>query len=395
MILARILAQADFGLMALVLTASVLLEALSDVGIRQSIIQNKRGFEPEYLNTAWWLQTVRGAVIYVIAFLAAPAISSFYGQPELTLFLRVAISAVVFNGLMSPGTHALEKQLQYGRWVLIIQGSAAFGAVFTIIIAIWIRNAWALVIGFTLEAALRCLMSFVLCPFCPKFRIDRSSLFELLRYARGMLGVTVLTIAALKTDVIVLGKVVSTEQLGMYILAFALAQQPAAMFGQTIARVLLSAFAERQDDKPFLRRSVTRVIRYTLLLGIPLAAGATIWGRQLLSLVYGAPYAAVAMPFGILCFSTVFSVQGVVLSKIYLALGKPHVHRRLTAILALLIVVFICPGAILFGLAGAALGLLLANAISVGIQAIWMRHAIGLRFRDYMNCFIPNVLVQH
>ena len=389
MILARLLAPKDFGLMAIVLTASVLLQTLSDVGVRQSIIHNKRGLEEEYLNMAWWFQTVRGLGIYAIAFLTAPLISLFYGKPELTLLLRIACVAVIFNSLISPRTHTMEKELQFGKWVFINYGAGVLGTVFVVALAFWLRNIWALVIGFSAEAISYCLLSFIFCPFWPRLKIDRSSLGELLKYARGMFGLTFLVVVSLNTDVAVLGKVASTEQLGMYALAYALAYQPTALFGLTIDRILLPAFAEIQDDKQILCRYMLKVIRYTFILGIPLIAVAAIFARPILSLVYGSAYAAVRTPFAILCANTLFLIQGLVLSKIYLAIGKPYLNRRFALILTVLIFVLIYPGIVLFGLSGAAGSLLLANAISVCIQVIWMRNIIGLRFQDYLFFLLP------
>ena len=45
------------ALMAMVLTG---LTMLSDTGVPQSIMQNKRGEDPDFLNTAWTLNLMRG-----------------------------------------------------------------------------------------------------------------------------------------------------------------------------------------------------------------------------------------------------------------------------------------------------------------------------------------------
>ena len=57
MILARLLAPEELGLMALIIAATVILDAFTEVGIKQSVIQNKNGAKREYLNVAWWIDT--------------------------------------------------------------------------------------------------------------------------------------------------------------------------------------------------------------------------------------------------------------------------------------------------------------------------------------------------
>jgi len=389
MVLARLLAPEDFGLMAIVMAVLTCLQAFTDVGVRQSVIQNKAGAKEEYLNIAWWFQAVRGLGLFVIAFLGAPAICSFYDKPELLGMLRVSIMTVLFSGLTSPRLFVLEKDFRFLKVVFSVHGSALLGALLTIFLALYMQNVWVLVIGYVSQSVLTCFLSHVLCPFRPKFTIDRNSFNELLWFCRRMLGLTFLTIVSLQTDVFVLGKLVPTAQVGMYALALSLAVQPSGMFGQTIGRVLLPAFTQKQDDKQSLCRAALKMIRTTVVLGVPLVAIAAIFAGSILSVVYGPRYAAVAVPFGILCASQLFRIQGHILAMIYLAIGQPQLQRRYVIILAALIIGLIYPGVVLFGLAGAAGVLLLSNGISVCLQVVWMRRVIGLHFKDYVACWIP------
>lgn len=61
MILARLIAPDQFGLMAIVLAVIGLFEALTEVGVAQAVIQNKKGDTPEFLNLAWWFGVARGS----------------------------------------------------------------------------------------------------------------------------------------------------------------------------------------------------------------------------------------------------------------------------------------------------------------------------------------------
>ena len=243
MILARILARDQFGLMAIVMVAATMFEAFTEVGVKQSVIQNKRGAERDYLNVAWWFQVVRGLALFVIAFLAAPWISSFYGKPELLRLLQVAFLAILFRGLVSPRAYVLEKKYRFDKVMLLVQGSGVFGAIVAIVLGLIIQSVWALVIGFVAEYAIMCVLSYVFVPIKPTFKINREDLAELFRFARAMLGLPILTIIALQTDVLVLGKVVAEDDLGMYYLAVALVQLPIFLFSRMVNPVLLPAFS--------------------------------------------------------------------------------------------------------------------------------------------------------
>jgi len=96
-VLTRLLIPEAMGLMVLILSLTQLFGVLSEVGIKQSVIQNKSGARPEYLNMAWWFQSIRGVGLYAVAFILSPWICQFYfDKPELlTLHSKAEIVTMV------------------------------------------------------------------------------------------------------------------------------------------------------------------------------------------------------------------------------------------------------------------------------------------------------------
>lgn len=389
MILARILAPGDFGLMAIVMSVLAVLSSLTDIGVQQSIIRHPEGNKKEYLNIAWWIQVARAAGLFIAAFLIAPTICRFYGKPELLNLLRFSFVVVIFSGFTSPRLYLLDKEFRFVKALCLMQGSSLFGTVVAIILAFYMRSVWVLVIAQLVQTGVQCLLSHILCPFRPMLKIDREYLKDVLNFGRGMAGLSFLTIISMQTDVFVMGKLLPSKQVGMYALALSLAQQPMLLFARTIGRVLLPAFAEKQNDKKALCSAVVRILKSILLFGVPLSVLAALGAKTILTVIYGAQYSVAAIPFAILCFAMLFYVQAVVLAQVYIGIGVPHLHRRYNILLASLIVCLIYPGIKLFGLAGAAVVLLFSHIIAVLMQVIWMNGVIGLRFKDYLSCWVP------
>ena len=389
-ILVRLLAPDQFGLMSIVMAVSMLFEAVADLGLKQAIIQSKKGAEQDYLNVTWWLQSIRGFALFTMAFLLAPLVSQFYKMPQLVPLLRTALIAIVINGLMSPKTHILQKNLRFGKWAFFTGGTHLLGTLLTLSLAFVIRNVWALVIGLVGEAIIRCLFSFCLCPFRPRLTLARQSLNSIIRFAGGMLGLPILTAITLQTDIIVLGKVVSTEKLGMYALALALSQQPIGLLSSIFGPVLLPAFSQKQDDKATLRNAVVEITTNAVLVGVPLTAFLIVYGRPILATVYGTQYCAMAGPFGLLCGSMLVRMHTVILAAMYLAVNRPHLHRRLVLVFTLVIVCCMYPGTILGGLVGAAAVLLIANVIMLSLQVMIMPRLIGLGSKEYLRCWLSS-----
>jgi O-antigen/teichoic acid export membrane protein len=146
MILARLLAPDAFGLMATIIATVAASEAFAEVGLTQSIIQNKKGADKEFLNVIWWFSAFRGIILYIIVFFAAPFIADFLNKPELTFILRIALIVIIFRGLISPKIYLLQKELKFTQWVLLTQSASILGIIIAIISAFFIRNFWALVL---------------------------------------------------------------------------------------------------------------------------------------------------------------------------------------------------------------------------------------------------------
>jgi len=392
MILTRILAPDQLGVMAIVMSFSITFEALTEVGVKQSIIHNKQGAHTDYLNAAWWMQVVRGLCLFGIAVLLAPWISSFYGKPELLNLLRVAFIAIALRGFISPRAHVLQKEYKFGRSVFLIQGSAILGAIISIGMALVMRNVWALVIGFVIEMVILCILSFILVPFMPRFEIDRKSLSELLKYSRGIFGLPILNAISFQAPILILGKVISSHQLGLYSLAALFAYIPTDLYTRIINPVLLPAFSEKQDDKRALCRGLLQTSQYTAFFIVPLIAFMICFSRELLGIVYESQYVAMAVPFAVLCLLILARSETSILAGMYLAVGKPHLQRRFSIVRAAIIIVFIYPVAVRFGPIGAVVLVVLSNYSVLLLQVIKARKVFDLKLSRYMRCYIPGLL---
>jgi O-antigen/teichoic acid export membrane protein len=392
MILARILAPDQLGMMALIMGFTVAFEALTEVGVKQSIIQNKQGARADYLNVAWWFQVIRALGLFGIAILMAPWISSFYENPELLSLLRVAFLAIALRGFVSPRAHVLEKEYKFGWAILLDQGSAVLGAVLTVSLAFVMRNVWALVVGFVAETALLCILSFVLVPFVPRFSVDRQSFGELMKFARGMFGLPLLGAISFQAPVLILGKVISAHELGLYSLAAIFAYIPTDLYTRIVGPVVLPAFSEKQDNKRALCRGVLQMTRYTAVLIIPLITFMACCASELLAVVYGPQYVSMAIPFAVLCVQVLARSEAVPLAGLYLAVGQPHLQRRFSVIRAVGIVGFTYPAAVRFGPVGVVVVVALTSFSVLLMQVFQGRKVIDLDLGRYMRCYVVGML---
>jgi PST family polysaccharide transporter len=388
-ILARILAPSDFGAMALVLAVCMAFETVSEVGMREAIIQYEKAEDSRYLNGAWWLSTLRGTVLYIMAFVTSPLIGRFYERTDLVLMMKVIFLSLVLNGLMSPRLNIAIKKMDFHKWAAVRNGSGFLGLTTAIILALVYRNVWALVIGYVVEMFIRTLLSYILCPFMPRWKFEKEHLGALLKFARGMAGVPIMTFIFLRADIFVAGKLLPLAAVGMYSLAVSLSKAPFRLIWSISNRISMPVFSELQNQPERLNKSILQVVRMINLLGWPMTIFAVFFSAEILELVYGEKYIVVAVPFALLVIAEQIRISSVPMVSAYLAMGRPDLNRIFTAARAVIMIIIIVPFIKWMGLTGAALSGITAMSLSYILQLNRAKSLIGLNPLKYLSNFIP------
>jgi len=393
MLLTRLLAPSAFGTMAIVMSSASIVGSLSEVGLRVSVIRNPRGREFAYLNAGWWLSAARGLGVYVICFLMAPWVARFYGNVELSALLRVALVGAVLEGAMSPRSCLPEKDMKFGRWAAISNGGAICGVILTVVLSFVLRDVWALAIGYCSENAFRCLLSYILCPGLPSFKVDRDAARDLLTYSKGAYGLSFLNLIFTRTDIFVLGKLYSPTALGLYTMAVYLVQTPTGFIQRMVGSTLLPAFAHVQEDHERVNRILLEATAWLVVLGLPVVVVIWLYAPTLLRVIYGARYLKSAGPLAVASAVAFFSIVNGVITDAFSALGRPSLHRRAVMASAVIMIVATYPACKVLGVVGGQVAALFAIITSYLLQVARIRAVTGLELARYGMAFVPAGLV--
>jgi len=393
MILTRLLAPSAFGAMAIVMSSSSIVGALTEVGLRAAVIQNPRGGEKAYLNAGWWMGMGRALFMYVIIFAMAPLVAHFYGIANLSALLRVTLLGTVFDGAMSPRSILPQKEMKFGRWMAISNGGGICGVILTVVLSFVIRDVWALAIGFCSENAFRCLLSYILYPGLPSLAWDRHAARELYRFSKESFGLSFLNLIFSRTDIFVLGKLYSATALGLYTMAVYLVQTPSVFLTSMLAQTLFPSFAHVQEDKERVNRILVEVSSWLILLGLPGVVVIYLCGHSLLLVIYGVRYAAAAGPLAVAATVVFLNMLNVIITIVFTAMGRPGLHRRAVAASAVVMLIAIYPACKLLGVVGGQVAALVAVSVSYLLQVARMRGLTGLDLLRYGKAFVPAALV--
>jgi len=383
-ILARLLAREDFGLMAMALAASTALEAFTDVGIRQCVIQHKDGGERQFLNAAWLFSAVRGTVLFAIAQIVTVAVCRWMGRADLVTVIRIVSLSILFNALVSPRVYVLEKEMSFKQWTFLNQGTGLVGVGLTVVLAFFRPNAEALAIGFAAESALKAVGSYLVVPFRPRMVLPWAELRDIMKFAGRMAGVPVIMFFLMQADIVAVGKILGMDEVGAYSIAFTFASIPVVILSRVAVPLILPVFSHVKDDAAKLKEAVLLTTWCVGMLSLPVAALIAVTPRGLMTFFYGAAYGDTAVTLAVLAGYMLVRAVGPALTSVYMATGQPNLERRAMLVRAGILLVLIVPAVKYLGLVGAAGAQLVAAVGGAVAQLARIRRIVGFRVAQYL-----------
>ena len=145
-ILARLLTPADYGVMATAMIAISFSQMFWDAGLSKALIQTKAAPE-DAAHVVFWTNVVLGLLIYILLYLAAPAIALFFKSPASGPVLRVLGIQIVIASLTSVQQALFVRDLDFRGlfWIKLL--TAFIPGLFSIPLALKGFGIWALVTG--------------------------------------------------------------------------------------------------------------------------------------------------------------------------------------------------------------------------------------------------------
>jgi O-antigen/teichoic acid export membrane protein len=273
MILSRLLFPEAFGLMTMVNFMVLGLSMISDVGILPNIIQHKRGDDPDFLNTAWTIQVMRGIALLMLGAIFAYPLSLFYEQDQLVSLAPIACLTALFNGFDSTKIATMRRNITLGRVVTIEMSSQAVAMVVMIAHAYAFRSVWSLVLGSVAAAGVRTALTHAILPgIRNRFQYEPEAAREIFSFGKWIFLSTLITYLAMRLDYLLLGKLIDLGDVGVYYLAATLAIIPIEVAGMVVGSVLLPALSEgaRRDPETLNQyfRFAQRIVLSAGLLAI-------------------------------------------------------------------------------------------------------------------------------
>ncbi|MEV7391743.1 MULTISPECIES: oligosaccharide flippase family protein [unclassified Streptomyces] len=298
-VLARFaLGPAEWGVYGIAQTVLLVLLSANELGVGLAIVRwegDARRFAPTVLT----LSTLSSGLLYVALFAAAPTVAGLLGSPDAANVLRVMCLCVVIDGVAQVPGGFLTREFAQGRRMIIDGLNFVLGTVVTLLLAFEGQGAmsfaWGAVVG-NVVTLIGCALA---APGTLKFGWDPGQARALLRFGLPLAGASMLALAVVNVDTMVVGATLGNVALGFYVLAFNISGWPVRIISEAARRVSFAGFSRLAASPQALAQGFSRALGVVITGTVPLCVLLAGLAEPAIRLIYGSQWtpAAAALPW--------------------------------------------------------------------------------------------------
>ncbi|MDR8393383.1 lipopolysaccharide biosynthesis protein [Aliifodinibius sp. S!AR15-10] len=342
-ILARLLFPEDFGLFGIASLMLLAFEVLTRTGFDDALIHIQEKIEG-YLHTSYWIQVLRGALIGLIVYIGAPTIAVFFNEPRVVPIVQVLALTQVLKGFRSIGVVLFRKEMDFRNESIFLFTGVMTNFIVTVILAFLWQDVWALVWGNVAGEAVMLITSFYFHPYRPKISFNWQKAKGLFKYGVWLLGAGVVSYISLQADNIFVGKIIGTSALGVYQMAYFVANLPTTEIAKQIGKVVQSSYAELQHNTELLQKNYKKTFAAISIFLMPLIIWLILLNNELILIVLGEKWTEIIPILPIIAVGAFFRGLGASTASLFKAIGFTSNVFRVEALRAvtLLLGLFFC-----------------------------------------------------
>ena len=378
LVLVRLLAPADFGLIALASGFMQSVDGLMSLGTEEAVIRTRAPNRGIY-DTAFTLTAFRGLFVSLLVAATAYPAARFFGDARLGPVLLVIALLPLLDGASNIGAVDFRRDMTFHKEFALMVLPKLGGILVAILAAVLLRSYVAMLCGMLVNRSLRMAMTYVMHPFRPRFSLTAW---------RALVGYSVwtwlLSLAVLvrdRSDSLFLGRMTGTATLGFYNVGAEIAALPMTELIEPLGRASFSGFAAARHEGGEVGEIFLRLIGFSALLALPVGVGLSAVAAPLTRLALGPGWEQAVPVLQVLAVAGTMLVFGHLsqhLLSAHALLGRLVGITLVGAALRVGFLLVLIPG---FGATGAAMAVAIAIGVEQGLMVATALRRFGIGVR--------------
>jgi O-antigen/teichoic acid export membrane protein len=375
-VLARLLAPEDFGLVAIVTVLTSFAPLLIDFGLADATVQRKE-ITRRQISSLFWLSSGIGVAFAMTMAACGPLIAWAYHDPRLDIIARFAAINFVLFGLSTQHIALLRRTMQFGKIAVIQFVSFLVGISVAIYMATAGYDYWALVSRPLTTSLCIAIISWIVCPWRPGIPLIDKEVKSMVRFGLHIVGFSVIYSFARAVDRIALGLAYSPRDVGYYQNATTLYDNSIFSTLSQIHTVGSAALSRLQSNPAALRQKYQTALSALAFFIMPAAAILSVTAQDLTVLLLGEKWRPAGLLLSILALRGLFQVVEASQGWLHLSIGRADRWRNWGIVTAIVQIAAVL-GGLPFGTVGVSVAVVLASLIIAVPSISYAGHPIGI-----------------
>ncbi len=390
-ILARLLDPEVYGTIALVTVFTSLLQVFSDSGLGNALIQKKDADDTDF-SSVFYFNILLCIVLYAGIFFAAPFISDFYENEELTPIIRILSLTILLSALRNVQQAYVSKHLLFKKFFFATLGGTVFGGIVGLIMAYAGYGVWALVGQQLANTFVGTLLLWFIIKWRPILAFSFTKLKGLIRFGWKLLASSLLDTVYNDLRQLIIGKYYTEADLAYYNKGNEFPKLAINCINTSIDSVLLPTMSNEQDDREKVKSMTRRAIRVSTYVIAPLMVGLAVCAEPFIKLLLTEKWLDSAFYLRIFCITYIFYPIHTANLNAIKALGrsdwflKLEIVKKAVGLLLMFATIFISVEAMAYSL-------LLSALLSTIINTYPNKKLLSYSWAAQMKDILPSILI--
>lgn len=394
-ILARLLCPSDYGIVAMTGIFFSIARAFVESGFGSALIRKKDRKDIDF-STCFYFNMVVSLFFYVIFFISAPMIASFYDQPILISIVRVEALNIIFGAFCIVQQSKLTIEIDFKTQAKISLSSIIISGIIGILFAYLDYGVWALVWQGISSSIMYSIMLCVFVRWRPRCGFSKESFHYLFGYGSKLLASGLLDTTYNNIYPLVIGKFYTPAQLGNFSRAQSFAQLPSSNITRVLQRVTFPVLSEIQDDMERLETNYRKLLKMSAFIIFPLMMGLAAVANPLINVVLTAKWEQCVIYLQIFCFSMMWYPIHAINLNLLQVKGRSDLFLRLEIIKKIVGACIMCvtiPMGVLFMCYGMVVSSLISLIINTYYTGKLIKVGYIVQMKDLLPIFLCSVLM--
>lgn len=352
-VLARLLGPDELGIYGISAIVLGFLEIVTDTGVNTFLIQENEDIK-KYINSAWIVSILRGVAITLIIIAAAVPISQFFNAPNALHVIFLSSLIPFARGFINPAVITYQKNLKFNKEFYFRTVVFFIDALATLMFALILRSANAIIIGMLTGVLVEILFSFLFISPRPRFAIEKKTFRLITSRAKWLTTANIFNYLFQELDDTVVGKVLGTTSLGLYQTAYKISTLPITEGGEIIIRVAYPIFVKIREDTYRLRRAFFSALGVILFIFVPFSFLLYFYTEPIITIILGESWLSASGALRILAFFGFSRILTGFAGSLFLSVKKQQYVTLVSFVGLFGMILFLVPFVRLYGIEGAA-----------------------------------------